>query len=126
MEAEIYPGSCLCGAIRFELQGAPSDLAHCHCRMCQKAHGAVFATFAIVPHTAFRFTAGADRVASYRSSGHASRSFCPQCGSALQYLPDGRETFGLAVSALDRPLEPQPVREFCTDSRTDWLARSDP
>lgn len=126
METEVYPGSCLCGAIRFELHGAPTDLAHCHCRMCQKAHGATFATYALVPHAAFRFTAGEERLVTYRSSDLASRTFCAQCGSSLQYLPDGHDTFGLAVAAFDRPLEPQPVREFCTESRIDWLARSDP
>ena len=58
MKAEVYPGSCLCGAVKFELAAAPTDLLHCHCRMCQKSHGAVFATFARVPHDAFRFTEG--------------------------------------------------------------------
>lgn len=121
MEADIYPGSCLCGAVQFELSGPPTDLLHCHCRMCQKAHGAVFATFAKVAHADFRITAGEDRIASYRSSDQARRTFCAGCGSTLQFVRDGSDSFGLAVSALDRPLEPRPVRELHTDTRIDWL-----
>ncbi|MDZ7749904.1 MAG: GFA family protein [Halofilum sp. (in: g-proteobacteria)] len=124
MEAEIYPGSCLCGAVRFELSGPPEELLHCHCRMCQKAHGAVFATFARVPHEAFRITQGEDHVASYRSSDVARRTFCRACGSTLQFIRDGSDTFGLAVSALDRELEPGPIREVYTGSKVDWLAES--
>lgn len=122
MESEICNGSCLCGAVAFEVAGPLTDLLHCHCRMCQKAHGAVFATFARVPHTAFTIIRGEDRISVYRSSGEACRTFCSQCGSTLQFVRDGSDTFGLAVSALDRPLDPQPVREVCTDSKIEWLA----
>jgi hypothetical protein len=124
MEAEIYPGSCLCGVVRFELSGPPTDLLHCHCRMCQKANGAVFATFARVPHESFRITAGEDQLASHRSSETCSRTFCSRCGSSLQFIRDGDDRFGLAVSALDRPIEPQPIRDVCTESKVEWLTRT--
>lgn len=123
MEADIYPGSCLCGAVRFELNGPPTDLLHCYCRMCQKAHGAVFATFAVVAHADFRITAGEGELASYRSSAAAHRTFCSRCGSTLQFVREGSDTFGLAVSAFDRPLEPQPLREVYTETKVEWLAR---
>lgn len=124
MEAEIYPGSCLCGAVRFELSGSPTDLLHCHCRMCQKAHGAVFATFARVPHESFRITEGEDHLVTYRSSESCTRTFCSVCGSSLQFIRDGQDHFGLAVSALDRPIEPQPIRDVCTESKVEWLTRT--
>ena len=41
-------GSCLCGGIRYEIDGRLHDTQNCHCRMCQKAHGAAFATYAAV------------------------------------------------------------------------------
>jgi hypothetical protein len=37
-------GSCLCGGVRFENDGPPMRSSHCHCRQCQKAHGAPFRT----------------------------------------------------------------------------------
>lgn len=125
MEAEIYPGSCLCGAVQFELSGPPLELMHCHCRMCQKAHGAVFATFARVAHDAFTVTRGAEHIATYRSSEVAQRTFCRECGSTLQFIRDGSDTFGLAVSALDRALDPRPIRDIYTESKVDWLAQTE-
>ena len=121
MEAEIYAGSCLCGTVRFEFAGPPVELLHCHCAMCRKAHGAPYATFARVPHAAFRFLEGDDAVVAYRSSPEAYRTFCGRCGSALQFVRDGGETFGLALSALDTLPEPEPVREVWTDTKLDWL-----
>jgi len=125
MEADLYPASCLCGTVRLEVAGPPSEILHCHCRSCQKAHGASFATFARFPLAGFRVTAGEDHIAGYRSSEAVQRAFCDVCGSTLQFVRDGAETFGLAVAALDRPLEPQPVAEYHVESKVDWLARSE-
>jgi len=124
MESDVHAGSCLCGAVRFEVAGPLTDLLHCHCRMCQKAHGAVFATFAKVPHESFTIVQGSERISEYRSSPEARRTFCSRCGATLQFIRDGSDTFGLAVSALDRPPEPQPIRECHVDSRIDWLTRT--
>jgi len=121
MSQTLFAGSCLCGAVRFELTGPPSELLHCHCRMCQKAHGASYATFARFAHDEFHVLAGADRITTYRSSDTAQRTFCSICGSTLQFMRDDKPTFGLAVSALDTPLEAQPVRETCTESKIGWL-----
>lgn len=124
MQADILEGSCLCGTVRFELSAPPTELMHCHCRMCQKAHGAVFATFGRVAHAAFSVVQGADSLASYRSSPQARRTFCRVCGSMLQFIRDGSETFGLVVSALDVSLEPAPIRELHKESKIAWLART--
>jgi len=120
----ISEGSCLCGAVAFEVQAPLDDVLHCHCRMCQKGHGAVYATFVKVPHTAFLLTRGADEVATYRSSDAAYRTFCRNCGSTLQFVRDERADFCLAVSALDTPLPETSIREIYTDSKTDWLTRT--
>jgi len=112
MEHETFTGSCLCGAVRFELNAPPSELLRCHCRMCQKAHGAEFATFARFAHDDWRIIAGEDDIAEYRSSSAARRTFCRQCGSALQFIRDGKETFGLALSALDTPLPSMPLHDY--------------
>ncbi|MGH8286041.1 MAG: GFA family protein, partial [Steroidobacteraceae bacterium] len=37
-------GSCLCGGVRFEIDGPVGRASHCHCSMCRKAHGAAFGT----------------------------------------------------------------------------------
>ena len=121
-QGTVYEGSCLCGAVRFEAAVEPRELINCHCRMCQKAHGGPVATFIVVRHDQFRFTDGEDCVTSYPSSPEARRTFCSQCGSALQFVREGRDTFGLAVAPIDTPLDVLPVRDLYTDTMVHWLA----
>ena len=74
-------GSCLCGTVRYEIDGPFSMMVHCHCSMCRKEHGAQFATFAAAPLDGFRWISGRDNVTAYRSSEHGQRCFCRTCGS---------------------------------------------
>src|SRR5688572_17400839 len=53
-------GACLCGTVRYELDGPFTMMMHCHCSMCRKHHGAPFATFVAAAHSGFRWRSGED------------------------------------------------------------------
>jgi hypothetical protein len=76
-------GACLCGAIQFELDPPSRFLAHCHCTMCRRAHGAAMVTWLGVLKPQFRLTRGESDLARYGSSAEATRSFCRVCGTSL-------------------------------------------
>jgi hypothetical protein len=81
-------GSCLCGAVQFEA-GPFDSMVHCHCSMCRRHHGAMFATFLTGGAHSFRWRAGEDAVSVYRSSAKGLRPFCRTCGSVTPtVLPD--------------------------------------
>ncbi|MFX4721656.1 GFA family protein, partial [Acinetobacter baumannii] len=67
----VLTGGCQCGAIRFALSKAPVRVSICHCRMCQKATGAPFASFADIEQADFTWTRG--RPATFQSSSIALR-----------------------------------------------------
>ncbi len=77
----MLSGSCLCGAVSYEIDAPIESASHCHCSQCRKAHGAAFATYGKVRREAFRYVAGADAVAEYHSSPGVTRTFCRHCGS---------------------------------------------
>ena len=61
-------GSCLCGAIQFEVDGSVRNVGNCHCSMCRKLHGAPFATYGQAPADALTITRGEEHVRRYESS----------------------------------------------------------
>lgn len=82
--SERLKGSCLCGAVRFALVPPTHFCAHCHCTLCQRAHGATYVTWIGVPaEKQLELIAGAELLTSYKSSALATRSFCSRCGSQL-------------------------------------------
>ena len=116
-------GGCQCGAVRYALSAAPERAEFCHCRMCQKALGNVFAAFADVRREAFRWTCGAP--AQWRSSPAVRRGFCPTCGTPLTYDAEGEATIAVTLGSLDEP-ERVPATGHCgIQSRIAWLQLND-
>ena len=118
-------GSCLCGTVRYRIDGPIYSASHCHSGQCRKAHGAAFASYAHVRYADFHLTAGADAVAEYRSSAHATRTFCRHCGSNLQWCPKGGDHFALALGTLDDDPAIRPERHIFVGSKAPWYVIED-
>lgn len=116
-------GGCLCGRVRFRARGEPVRVTNCHCRMCQKATGAAYATWAEYPEDHVSFSG--PPMETYRSSPHADRTFCPNCGAALTYEHDETGTIDIAVALFDEPDDLQPADEIWTASRRAWVSAED-
>lgn len=82
-------GSCLCGGIRYELDGPITYVSHCHCSMCRRFHGAAFATYGRVSPGSFRWLSGKELVSVYETSPGIGWAFCKTCGSSLGMPQDG-------------------------------------
>lgn len=52
---KIYPASCYCGRVKYEVKGDPINSKLCHCRGCQLLHGAPFEWVSIFPKGNVRF-----------------------------------------------------------------------
>ncbi len=126
-EGSVLEGSCLCGAIRYEIRGGVGNLSHCHCSMCRKAHGAAFGTYAPVSWDAFTLVSGKEHVRAFRSSAEVTRTFCDRCGSTLQFIRDGSPGFGLAVGTLDSdPIRRPTVQIWARDKAPWWELQDSP
>jgi hypothetical protein len=113
----ILKGGCQCGAIRFEVTGPLPDASICHCRMCQKAFGNVFAPLVSVRGTDFRWTKAEPK--RFASSNLVNRGFCPECGTPLTYeAPDG---MAISIGAFDHPEALEPHIQYGMEARIGWI-----
>ena len=114
-----HAGSCLCGQVRFQIEGDFDRFFFCHCQRCRKgtgsAHGAnLFSTTAKVT-----WLAGQDKVTHYRvpDSRHA-RTFCSSCGGALPR--EGRGILVVPAGCLDTDVHTKPTAHIFIASRANW------
>lgn len=94
-----HRGSCLCGAVAYEVAGPLRNVIGCHCRQCRKTTGHFLAATA-AKLSDFRITRE-DGLAWFRSSSTARRGFCRTCGSTLFWQGDGRDYIAIAAGSLD-------------------------
>lgn len=91
-------GSCLCGAVRFDVQNL-RDVVACHCLQCRKTTGNYMsATAANNADLKMTETRG---LKWYRSSDTAQRGFCQDCGSVLFWKGDGRDYTAITAGSID-------------------------
>jgi hypothetical protein len=117
----MLEGSCLCGAIRYEVAGDLGPIVCCHCSMCRKAQGSAFATNAPVEAGRFRIVSGAYRLRRYASSPGKWRCFCSGCGSPLFSQRDGSGVIRLRIGTLDSRIAAGPTAHIHVASKAEWF-----
>jgi hypothetical protein len=120
MTVERHDGGCLCGGIRYRIDGPIPSVAHCHCRMCQKASGAVVMTWALIRPETFDLTHGELR--TWWSSAKGERTFCPGCGAQITFRhTSAPEELGVTLASLDDAGAHAATHHIYTESRLPWL-----
>lgn len=117
----MHTGSCLCGGIRYRIEGALQAIQVCHCGQCRKAQGAALATNIPVPAGHFHLVSGADLLSHYESSPGKIRSFCSRCGSPiLSRRVADPGTVRVRAGTLDGELATRAVAHFHVGSKANW------
>ena len=122
-------GSCLCGNIRYEIDGEPSITGICHCKNCQRQAGSAFSTLAAVPREAFRFIQGEPKLyadADTKSGNTVERWFCNNCGSPIYSGVDSSpDNWFLKTGTLDDTSTWEPRFQAWCDSKQNWVTLED-
>lgn len=116
-------GGCQCGAVRYSIPQPKSGVHYCHCRMCQKAVGNVFAALAPVPRDSVTWTRGKPKI--FRSSNAVERGYCPKCGTPLTFIYRGGERLNFTIGSLDNPNAVKPELHYGTEAQVKWLHMAD-
>ena len=116
----VATGGCQCGAVRYAFY-VPLENAHvCHCRMCQRATGGIFAALAGSAPDDFAWTRGSP--AFFASSNLAKRGFCAQCGTPLSFKYDTPTArMYTTIGSLDEPDHAPIIKQYGIESRLSWV-----
>lgn len=122
---EKTEGGCLCGKVRFVITGSLEFAAHCHCRSCQMASGAGFATWAGMKTSSLTFVKGA--IKTCETSPGVERGFCDNCGTSLTYANEAGWPGVISILAvtLDDPALVKPTAHVFTSHQQPWVKLCD-
>lgn len=116
-------GGCQCGAVRYRIDASLRQIHYCHCRMCQRAVGNLFAALAGAPKDALHWTLGQPRF--FASSSVALRGFCERCGTPLTFAYIDAQRVYVTIGSLDHPQAAVPEIHYGIESRLPWLHIAD-
>lgn len=98
---DLATGGCLCGGVRFAIEGRLRPVVFCHCEQCRRTSGHFVAATACETG-ALEITAG-ESLSWYRSSDVAERGFCKICGGSLFWRPDHGRYVSVGAGVFDDP-----------------------
>jgi hypothetical protein len=121
MEKHIHKGSCLCGAVQYEISGSLGPIMLCHCSRCRKANGSAFAAVSPVAASDFRIIKGEESLRNYRTEAGVYRVFCSTCGSSIigkrENMP---KIVRVRIGTLDTPVETKVSAHIFVGSKAEW------
>lgn len=117
----MISGSCLCGAVRFQIDGQYSPIGQCHCYKCRKVTGAAAEAAMFTAATNLRWVEGQDQIVKYvMPDGHWKSDFCGTCGSPMPHLSGDGELYWVPAGLLDDDPEVEVTVHIYVDGKASW------
>jgi len=120
---EILKGSCLCGAVEYEISGTPNKFYHCHCQRCRKASGTGHCSNIIMMKPEeVEWRKGEGMLSHYQvpEAIRFSTCFCKNCGSLLPRVAADGSMAVIPAGSLDTDPGIEPQARIFWGSRSDW------
>ncbi len=118
-------GTCLCGAITYEISGDLIATAVCHCEHCQRQSGGAFSVNLIVLESQIAVSGTLNTFEDRGENGDAvyvHRHFCGRCGSPIfSALMEPAGVIAVKAGTLDDRSEVNPTVEVWCDHKQPWV-----
>lgn len=116
-----HSGSCLCQAVRFEVEGDFEQFYLCHCEYCRKDTGSAHAANLFSSTATLKWICGEDHVRVFNLPSTRHRNgFCSTCGSALPDVQMNGQLLKVPAGSLDSPVRIRPDAHLFFSSRANW------
>ena len=116
--------SCRCGQLRATTSGEPVRVSVCHCLDCKKRSGSAFAVQARWPTEQVTMEGRSKSWSKLTDSGNRiSFHFCPDCGSDVHYVIEGKFAGLVAIplGAFEDPYFARPGFSVWEERKHDWV-----
>jgi len=116
-----YLGSCLCGTVRFEVEGDFEQFYLCHCEYCRKDTGSAHAANLFSTTAQLKWISGEGEITAFilPSTRHA-KCFCSICGSALPHMQMNDELLVVPAGSLNSEITIRPNAHIFVASKAGW------
>lgn len=122
--SQTLTGGCLCGAVKYDIDGSPFDADYCHCNICRKNVGAFAVCWMDFRVEQISWISGKPK--EFNSSETIRRGFCEQCGTSLSYRSTEYPGYcSLTIASLDNPNQVTPNYHIYTEDQVKWLKIED-
>ncbi len=116
-----HTGSCLCGEVRFEIEGDFERFYLCHCVYCRKDTGSAHAANLFSTSATLKWVSGEGNVRQFNlPSTRHSRSFCSTCGSALPIMQMSGKLLVIPAGSLNTEIPIKPNAHIFVSGRAGW------
>jgi hypothetical protein len=114
-------GGCLCGAVRYTVNGEAQRFYHCHCSRCRKASGTGHASNLFVQGT-LTWNSGEELIRTFKlpEAARFANSFCEVCGSRMPRFIEKVGMVFIPAGSLDDEPDLRPQARIFLDSRAKW------
>ena len=121
MDQKIH-GGCLCGAVRFSVEG-PFDRFHlCYCSRCRKITGSAHASNIFTAADRITWLSGEDKISRYElpDAERFFKTFCSLCGSAVPGISKNGQTLLIPAGSLEEDPRIRPMSSIFWKDRATW------
>jgi hypothetical protein len=105
-------GGCICGNVRYTVNGPADCVVHCHCSQCRRSYASLVGTGATISHDQVKIEKGNQNLTTYEMPPRIRRQFCRTCGCSLFYFDNEfPEVMFYYPATLDGGVHPGHLKE---------------
>jgi hypothetical protein len=127
MAQSTLKGSCLCGAVKYEVNGEPKRFFHCHCARCRKATGTGHASNLFIQPGVLKWLNGEEQIRAFKvpEAKRFTNNFCATCGGRLPRQAQDTDIVMIPAGSLDDAAPIKPQARIFSGSRASWSCTGD-
>lgn len=118
---DSHAGSCLCGQVKYKVEGSFESFYLCHCKHCQKDTGSAHAANLFSTTAKLVWTSGEDQIQTFNlPATRHTKSFCKECGAAVPGLQMDGKLLVVPAGSVDTQVMLKPDAHLFCSSKASW------